>query len=377
MSRCHPISIGDATAADDVLNSIHFPKVREMVRQDGSQWIDGFGTGGARSLGDAMLNGIHDGGENATDLPGIDPDIVDSKRLQMFYVAAKEGTFATAARLLGVSPSAVSHAIKALEEDLGCSLFRRSGPQVKPTRAGIRLLPMVGELLVRMSSMKNVLAALEGRTERLVFTIPGALQGILGIGVLSSFRECFPAATLEVVNREDGLEPACGMGVDFEIGYVDRMPVDLVRRDLMREELRAFVAPFHILGQKGRITPGDLRKFLVIFPDRHAYELILRQVPRGGDREAPAWILSGASVARDFALQGQGIAFLPEWAVGPLVREGGLVELKLQDFGLRRTCCAWWSPSQPLTWIAEVFLNLLSAETERGIEIFRGADGSC
>ncbi len=111
-----------------------------------------------------MLNMIHDTPGRLREPPVIDPGIVDSKRLQMFYVCVKEGSFAGAAQILSVSPSAISHAMKSLEEDLGCSLFRRLGPQVKPTGAAVRLLPMVEDLLVKMSSMKSELATLDGRS---------------------------------------------------------------------------------------------------------------------------------------------------------------------------------------------------------------------
>ena len=100
-----------------------------------------------------MLSKIHDARNGPQGPPEIDPGIVDSKRLQMFYASVRGGSFAAAAQLLSVSPSAISHAMKALEEDLGCALFRRSGPQVTPTGAAIRLLPMVEDLLTRMSSM--------------------------------------------------------------------------------------------------------------------------------------------------------------------------------------------------------------------------------
>jgi DNA-binding transcriptional LysR family regulator len=319
-----------------------------------------------------MLNKIHDAGAGAGRGLEIDPGIVDSKRLQMFYVAAKEGSFAAAASQLGVSPSAISHALKGLEEDLGCALFRRSGPQVKATGAGVRLLPMVEDLLARMASIKSELAALDGRTESLVFRLPAALLGLLHPDVLSSFRECFPAATVEILVTGDGREPACGRGVDFEIGYAEEVPDDAVRRDLVREELGIYMAPFHALGRSSRIGAGDLRKHLMILPDRGAHDLVMRQVFRGVEAETRSWILPSAGSARELGVQGQGLVFLPEWAVGGAMRNGSLARLKLTGFELRRTCCAWWQAHHPLTWIAEVFLSLLAGEIERRLEEFGG-----
>ena len=141
-----------------------------------------------------MLNMIHDTPGRLREPPVIDPGIVDSKRLQMFYVSVKEGSFAGAAQILSVSPSAISHAMKSLEEDLGCSLFRRLGPQVKPTGAAVRLLPMVEDLLVRMSSMKSELAALDGRIGEAGFPSAVVSAGHSADGAAFDVPRMFPCS---------------------------------------------------------------------------------------------------------------------------------------------------------------------------------------
>jgi DNA-binding transcriptional LysR family regulator len=315
-----------------------------------------------------MLNMIHDTPGRLREPPVIDPGIVDSKRLQMFYVSVKEGSFAGAAQILSVSPSAISHAMKSLEEDLGCSLFRRLGPQVKPTGAAVRLLPMVEDLLVKMSSMKSELAALDGRTEKLVFRLPACLLGMLRAGSLSTFHECFPAADLEMVVTGNGKEEGLRKQVDFDVDFVERVPKDMVRRDLVNEDYHAYVAPFHRLGQKSRVSVEELRQGLLIFHDPFIFRTLAQHLGRGGEGDLRKWILPDPRVAHELARQGQGIVFLPEWEASVAVQEGALVCLKLPGITLRRTCCAWWDPTRPLTWVAEVFLNLLSeAVTREGI----------
>ena len=311
----------------------------------------------------SMLNEIHNLPESALNSAFLGQRVVDSKRLQMFYISVREGSFSAAAQILSLSPSAISHAMKALEEDLGCALFRRFGPQVKPTGAAVRLLPIVEDLLVRMSSMKNELAALEGRTESLVCRVRASLIGMLQPGVLSTFHECFPAADFQIVILEEGSSHLLGKRVDFDIDYLQRVPGERVRRDLMVEEFNAYAAPFHELGQKSRISTGDLKRSLLIFPDAFTFEWLMPHLERGGG-EIRKWILPDPQAARELARQGQGVVFLPEWAVGSAVRDGSLVCLKFPGPELRRTCCASWEPSRPLTWVAEVFLSLLAAKVE-------------
>lgn len=314
-----------------------------------------------------MLNAIHHSKIELPNTPLIDPEIVDSKRLQMFYASVRLGSFAAAAQVLSVSPSAISHAMKGLEEDLGCALFRRFGPQVKPTGAAVRLLPMVEELLARMSSMKSEMAALDGRAESLVVRMPSALGGLLQTGMLAKFSECFPAANLEILLHPGESDGSPDPAADFEINYLHQFPGDRIRRDLMTEEFEAYVAPFHGLGQKSRISIAELRQNLLVFPDRFVHQALTQQIGgRGAGPDLKSWILPNPIAARELALHGQGIVFLPQWAVGGAGRDGTLVHLKLPGLEISRTCCAWWEARRPLTWVAEVFLSLLVAEMDGG-----------
>lgn len=312
-----------------------------------------------------MMNSIHDPENTDEKTPMIDREIVDSKRLQMFYVCVKEGSFAAASHHLSVSPSAVSHAMKSLEEDLGCSLFRRLGPQVKPTGAAVRLMPMVEELLERMASMKVELAALNGRLESLIFRMPAGFLGILGTAPLSSFHECFPAANLELVLRENEGSDSPEGRVDFDVDYLEQVPPEMVRRDLAVDEFRAYVAPFHRLGQKTRVSLDELRQSLLIFPDRIILAIVAKHLGRSEEAGLRKWILPDSRVALDLAKQGQGIVFLPEWVAQAALRDGALICLKLPGFTVSRTFCAWWAATRPLTWVAEVFLSLLAEDINR------------
>ena len=186
----------------------------------------------AESKSRIMLSDIHHPEASRLQPPGFDPRIFDLKRLQMFYIAAKEGTFAAAGQIVGVSPSAISHALKGLEEDVGCALFKRSGPQVSPTAAAIQLLPFVEELLRRVASIRSELAKIEGRENSLVFGVSASARMLLARPVMSAFCECFPNAYLEVVHIPDGSGSQQMANLDFEIGESGSAPREMVRRRL-------------------------------------------------------------------------------------------------------------------------------------------------
>ena len=88
--------------------------------------------------------------------------------LLAFLAVARERSFTRAAAQLGVSPSALSHTIRGLEERLGLRLLTRSTRSVAPTEAGERLFLMVGP---RFDEIDSELAALSEFREKPAGTI--------------------------------------------------------------------------------------------------------------------------------------------------------------------------------------------------------------
>ncbi len=84
--------------------------------------------------------------------------ILDSRKLLAFTTLARVGSFTLAARELFITQSAVSHAIKSLENELECQLFERLGRKVKLTPAGAQLLERAQRILAEMQTARNDLA---------------------------------------------------------------------------------------------------------------------------------------------------------------------------------------------------------------------------
>jgi DNA-binding transcriptional LysR family regulator len=104
-------------------------------------------------------------------------DLNDFSTLAAFLAVAEERSFTRAAKRHGVSPSAMSRAIRGLEEDIGVRLFSRTTRSVSPTEAGERLLTRlrpaltdVQEALDQLSGLRNEAA---GRLRLLVPRLAG------------------------------------------------------------------------------------------------------------------------------------------------------------------------------------------------------------
>lgn len=87
--------------------------------------------------------------------------ILDSRKLLAFVTLAQCGSFTQTARELFLTQSAVSHAIKSLEVELGCRLFDRLGRKARLTPAGQRLLAYADRILTEMQNARADLTTLD------------------------------------------------------------------------------------------------------------------------------------------------------------------------------------------------------------------------
>ena len=119
--------------------------------------------------------------------------------LTAFVAVAREGSFTRAAARLGVSQSALSQTVRALEERLGLRLLTRTTRKVAPTEAGERLLAAVGP---RLDGIEDDLAALGDMRDKPAGTIRITASehaaGAILLPRLAPLLACYPDLKLEI-----------------------------------------------------------------------------------------------------------------------------------------------------------------------------------
>src|SRR5678816_440865 len=125
--------------------------------------------------------------------------LLDSRQLRAFSVLARSGSFTQAARELHLTQSAVSHAMRALEEDIGCRLLDRVGKKATLTQAGEQLLVRAEKILAEMAIAREEITQLGkwGAGRLRLGTTTTACQYLLP-GVLREFKERFPACLITI-----------------------------------------------------------------------------------------------------------------------------------------------------------------------------------
>lgn len=126
-------------------------------------------------------------------------------QLEIFSLVAELQGFTSAAHRLGISQSAVSHAIKALEQELGVALFRRHQSLVEPSDIGLQLLGRARAMLGLANTLQQEAADARGMkrgTLRIGSFGPTASIRLLP-GILSRFRAAHPGVEVHVDEGPD------------------------------------------------------------------------------------------------------------------------------------------------------------------------------
>src|SRR5262245_15704445 len=124
---------------------------------------------------------------------------IDSQYLRVFCALARHLNMSRAAQELELTPSGISHCIKALEGDLGCRLFDRTSRKITLTPAGIEFRADAEAIIERMSNARSKLRSwIDWRRGGLrLAACTTACQYILPLA-LREFRESFPAFTIQI-----------------------------------------------------------------------------------------------------------------------------------------------------------------------------------
>ena len=182
--------------------------------------------------------------------------------LRTFEAAARHGSFKKAAEVLHMTPSAVSHQIKSLEDLLGVPLFRRATRQVRLTDQGRAYLPAVREAL---DLLRDATERVTRRSDKAVLNISAAPSFAVGwlMPRLSAFQVAHPeietrlSAQIETVDFE-------ASDIDLAIRHTAKVDTPgLVAHRLMEEELIPVASP-QLLAQQPLEAVADLAKVQLI-----------------------------------------------------------------------------------------------------------------
>ncbi|MFS2222206.1 DNA-binding transcriptional regulator YafC [Pantoea sp. B65] len=252
-----------------------------------------------------------------------------SEELTIFVAVVESGSFSRAAEQLAMANSAVSRAVKKLENKLGVALLTRTTRQVKLTQEGETYFRRVQKLLQEMASAENEL--IESRkVPSGLLRIDAATPVVLHLlmPMIKPFRERYPEITLSLVSSENFIN-LIERKVDVAIRIGNLSDSSLRARPLFIS-YRKIVASPAWLAQNG--TPNsvdDLRQHhcLAFVDAPRLNRWPLAQQDGQLFDITPATSSNSGETIKQLCLSGNGIACLSEYMVDKEIADGSLVEL--------------------------------------------------
>ncbi len=256
---------------------------------------------------------------------------MDWDKLRIFQAAADAGSFTHAGETLGLSQSAVSRQVGALESDLGVPLFHRHARGLILTEQGEMLLGVVRDVVLKLDAVRSRLIDTREKPH-------GDLRvtTTLGLGTnwlaprLGEFVELYPEVRLQLLLSDDDLDLAM-READMALRLREPMQPDLIRRKLFTVHFHAYASADYLKRhpQPRRLEDLDAHHLIAFgapTATHFLYELnLLLNVGRDPKSpRSPHVSVNNLGAMMRAAEAGVGIAVLPDYVVSP---ESGLVRL--------------------------------------------------
>jgi LysR family glycine cleavage system transcriptional activator len=232
--------------------------------------------------------------------------------LRAFEAAARHLSFSAAAAELHVTPAAISHQIKALEDDLGVKLFRRLNREVQLTDAGQACLPGLRDGFDRITEAV-ALAQRQDAGGILTVSSSPALAAKFLVPRVEKFRTLHPEIDLRVdasMHLVDFAREAVHVALRYGRGHYPGLNVKL----LLRTELVVVCAPSLLRGTHPLRAPKDLRHHMLIHdetlasdPSSPDWPMWLRAAGVDGVDTHRGLRFNQGALAIDAAIAGRGI----------------------------------------------------------------------
>ncbi len=294
---------------------------------------------------------------------------LDSRQLRAFVTLARTGSFTLAAKELYLSQSAVSHSMKALEQDVGCRLLDRMGKKVLLTQAGEQLLHHAQKILTEMGEARASLQQLGkwGRARLRIGASPTACQYILP-AVLREFKESFPQCLISV---EPGDTPEAiallrDNRIDLALALEPKNEEKMEFLPLFTDEMVFLMSPAHPWAVAGRVARDEIPRQHYVLYNKNSYTFrVVEEYFRAEDMVLNTVIEFGSMESiKELVKLGLGVSILAPWIAQKELQEKSLVSLPLGRRKLKRTWGILHWRGRRLSLAEETFIGLCRTVTE-------------
>ncbi len=262
--------------------------------------------------------------------------------LKIFYTVAQRRSITGAASDLLLSQPAVSVQLKALEKELGVSLFERGGPKLRLTQAGEVLFRAAVSILSAKDEAERAITELRGGNKGRLILGAGTTGGMYVLPrVIQAYKGLWPETEilLQVGTTDQILEKLLQNALDMGLvgGPVEDRRV--AAEVLCGDELVLIAAPSHPIAALAKVTLKDLGGMPFIVPETgsRTRQLVEKKLREAGVPLVIAMQLPGTEGVKRAVEGGLGIGMVSRYAVESELLAGVLRRIPIEDWQLRRS----------------------------------------
>lgn len=290
--------------------------------------------------------------------------------LGVFVRVAEARSFTAAAIALGVTPSAISHTIRQLENRLDVRLFNRTTRSVSLTEAGAAFLARVEPLVSQLRLAVQEVAGSSGKPAGILrLNVPRSASVMLLEPVLREFLDAHPDIGLDIT-IDNGITDVVSQGYDAGIRFGDVLEKDMMVVPLLPDLQAAVVAsPEYLARRSVPDHPLALRNHdCVHFRAESTGTLYRWEFERDGESvqiEVNGRLTTNDSILMlQAALDGVGVAYLMNHYVERFVRNGQLVQV-LADWSPPMSLYLYYFNRSSMPPKLRVFIDFMKQATNR------------
>jgi DNA-binding transcriptional LysR family regulator len=254
---------------------------------------------------------------------------MDWDKLKVFHAAAEAGSFTHAGEHLGLSQSAVSRQVSALEGELGVSLFHRHARGLILTEQGDLLFRTAHEVFMKLEAARAKLTDSKERPNGDLKVTTTAGLGVYWLTPrLGEFLDLYPDIRITLIVTDEELDLSM-READVAIRLRQPQQPDLIQRKLFSVKFHAYASPEYLKRKGTPRSVDDIDNHPIIMlggtvPQHLQNRNWLIQVGREGKQpRVPVLVINNVLGVQRACQEGFGIAMLPDY----LIEDSGLVQL--------------------------------------------------
>ena len=293
--------------------------------------------------------------------------MLELRHLKTLIALREHGSLVAAATDLYLTPSAISHQLKELDQWFGVEVVNRRSRPVSFSHVGLRLLKLADDVLPQIQIAHTDIARIvHGQTGRIIFSSECHSCFDWLMPLLNQYRQQYPDVDLDFVSGFESNPHELLQNAEFDL-LITADPIALKGIEyfpIFEYESRLVLSNTHPLVRMEKITVQELaEQTLVTYPvDKHRLDIMAKLFIPANLHPKEIRTTELTQMLIQLVASGRGISALPDWVVNEYEQKGWVTSRRLDcvsSKGLRRTLYAGYRTEDKDKSYFEGFLNQL------------------